>query len=226
MNKKHVHLTFSSFLNEARDEDYFDYKEEMAKGEIKKVTAIEMQDAVSRSRMHVDALNALDTYGRLYDKCDRIIKELSNKRTQAKDSFLESAAELFDTVDGTITRVVETQNLLVTISKHDPDRIDIVPDYQAALQYISSNYTDLNAIIDEALTATMKGKAAPAARLSSVAIKRRQRGMREYSPELEESRRLTEGVGDWMKSLWNKVKRVFSKVDSNLEAAKKLVYGA
>jgi hypothetical protein len=225
MNKKHVHLTFESFrMYEERDEEYFDYKEQQSKGELTKVTAIELQQATARSRMYVDTLNSLDEYARLYEKCDRIIKELTNRRTQAKDNLMGSVDSIFDTIDGTITRVVDTQNVLITISKHDPERIDLVPNYEAALEYIKENYVDLSAVVDEAIEATMKEKAAPAARVSNVSVKRRIGGMREYDPELEESKKISESVTDWLKSLWEKVKRVFSKVDNNLDAAKKLVY--
>lgn len=227
--KKHIFTSFELFkVNEERDEEYFDYKETESKGELTKVTAIELDQAVSRSSLHVETLNALDEYGRLYEKCDRMIKELTNRRKQAKDDFIETADTLFEVADGTVTRVVETQNLLVTISKHDPDRVDQVSDYKAALNYINENYPDLNDVINEALDNTMSSKKAPAAKLSNVSIKRRRGGIREYDPgedEIEESRKITEGVGSWLSSLWNKVKRVFSRVDKNLDAAKSLVYG-
>lgn len=239
-NHKHKHIctTFESFkMLEDRDEEYFDYKETQSKGEITKVTAMELEQATARSRMYIDTLNSLDEYARLYDKCDRMSKELANKKSQAKDNILAEMDNIFDTIDGTATRVIETQNILLTISKHDPERMDLVPDYQAALSYIKDNYADLNTVIDEALEATMKTKSAPAARISNISLKRRTRGMRNYDDvddmDVTESKRgfnritrnISEGVGEWIKELWTKVKRIFSKVDKNLESARNLVYG-
>lgn len=225
---KHIHQTFQSFkLNEERDEEYFDYQEETSKGELTKVTAIELENAVKRSELYVEVLNSLDDYARLYDKCKRLVKELENKKQKAKEDFIETANVLFEASDGVIKRVIETQNILVTITKHDPDEVNMIPNYKEALNYIQENYSDLSEIVNEAIDNTMQQRSS-SPYLSSVDLKRRRGGVREYEPEdndesVEESKKITEGLSDWISQLWNKIKNVFSSVDRNLNAAKSLV---
>lgn len=118
------------------------YKEKKAKGVIDRVTVeLEGVDSARFTRM-----------SRMLKRIDNQITKLQTIRNNVNEKLKGNVEDLFDAEDVMITRVVETVNATLTLSKKSPPGKKSVTDYQKAWNELYEMYPDLKDQLDTLLT--------------------------------------------------------------------------
>ena len=152
-------------LSEARRED-LKYSEKVVKNKIDRVTA-ELSGSES---------GAMTRLASRYERLDKAIKRMGEKRGELNDQLKEKVTDLFDAEDVVLTRVVETTSFTMTLSKlvkaadQDPKVIinyeeiakelaKLIPDeLQAKVDEITKMYTEVSIAADKTPALRVKSK--------------------------------------------------------------------
>lgn len=144
-------LTYKKFLQEARNPKSAAYRYETSTGKV-----VERADAkVSKVIAVLKEEHTIEAAGRLaksYIKVENKLKALKSKLEQVKHLIRTDVVDgFFDSVDETLTRVIESTEVSITITKQSKTDDKKVINYEAAIEELIQT----NPLLETAITALL-----------------------------------------------------------------------
>jgi hypothetical protein len=169
--------------------DDLQYIEKKVKGEIERVT-VELKGSES---------GVLTRLASRYDRLDKAIKVMTQKRNELNADIKEKVEDLFAAEDIVLTRVIDTVSFTMTVSKKSKVADKTTIDFEAIAAELAKLIPDeLQTKVDEIVAAYTKITPQP-----------------DKSPALSVKAKVTEGmISDIASSIMNFVKKVIKSVTS------------
>lgn len=165
--KKFLDFVNENLINETRNEEVFDYEEDIVKktGEIKSVTAKENDGEKTLEQKQM--LDRLDEVSRMIPGIEERKEKAERDLKEAKGEMEKIYSDIFDAADITLTRIVETRNVIYQLSKQAKSVSKESIDYKLAFELISKSITKLKNA-QELIDAALKEATTPASEVEGV----------------------------------------------------------
>lgn len=152
---KKQYLSFNDYINEDRDENIFNYrieKQNKKKDEIYGILAIEKDEIQNNLPESYNFLNSIENLVASINNNSRAIKRHQSALRDDENKMNQMFEQIFDKLDESKTRYVETKNMILTLSKVGEGKTTI--DYKNAcsmLQDILKDSIDIQKKIEAAI---------------------------------------------------------------------------
>jgi hypothetical protein len=154
---KSRYLNFKKFINEDRREEYFEYDPKVIKktGEVTRITAIEREDIESIPEGQT-ILKKIEDLTKSLKKNERKLLEYKNKYDSAEGEMRKMFEQVFDSMDDSVTRYIQTKSVTVSLSKVRKGSVTI--DYKKAVEMLKELLDDSQEMQDKISAAIEEAK--------------------------------------------------------------------